>query len=89
MSQGKVNLPLYFLSSGLYSSSGGCYVLQKPQDTRLLKGGQGWSERGPCWPGNSLVEGEEVSHDHDDHAGEGVMRICWIWCTLSAGFSVL
>ena len=62
MSQGKVNLPLYFLS---LESSMFC---KGP----LLKEARAESKRGPCWPGNSLVEeSEEVSHDHDDHAGKG------------------
>lgn len=39
----------------------------------LPKEARAESKRGsPPWLGNSLVEeGEEVSHDHDDHAGKG------------------
>lgn len=40
--------------------------------TPLPKGGQGRVKEGTPWPGNSLIEeSEEISHDHDDHAGKG------------------
>lgn len=73
------SLPLWLLSFGgssqiqegstfCFKNSCTCKSLRTP----LPKGGQGQVKEGAPWPGNSLVEeSEEISHDHDDHAGKG------------------
>lgn len=53
---------------------------------------------GTPWPGNSLIEeSEEVSHDHDDHAGQGdedlldlVHPLSWVlqFCNIKGLFRV-
>ena len=88
MSQGKVTLPLYFLSLGgstqVQEGAVFCKSPRIPASSRR----PGLSQRGALvgqathW----LRKAKRYLMTTMTTRGR-VMRICWIWCTLSAGFS--
>lgn len=85
--QGKVNLPLYFLSLGgctqVQEGSMFCKSPRTPPSPRR----PGLSQRGALVQATHWLRKAKRYLMTTMTTRGRVMRICWIWCTLSAGFS--